>query len=180
MRQRRPMMVRCSAPPRQSAASSWPMPLHCQAHPAPQRALTAVGFELTPLRNGALSHRLRPLGQSVLRGSSLTTPSLQVQTRTAVLGLEGCRRACLILPSSSLAACPQQWPLLVCTVAILAQGTNWAVAPAQAYWLTAPDTLLPAPRVSYICPHQLPRVMAIDSCGVRTHALTEWRLKPPP
>ena len=28
--------------------------------------VTAVGFEPTPLRNGALSHRLRPLGQTVL------------------------------------------------------------------------------------------------------------------
>ena len=28
--------------------------------------MTPVGFEPTPLRNGALSHRLRPLGQSVL------------------------------------------------------------------------------------------------------------------
>ena len=26
------------------------------------RRMTAVGFEPTPLRNGALSHRLRPLG----------------------------------------------------------------------------------------------------------------------
>ena len=33
--------------------------------------MTAVGFEPTPLRNGALSHRLRPLGQTVL-----TTPGL--------------------------------------------------------------------------------------------------------
>ena len=29
-------------------------------------ALTAVEFEPTPLRNGALSHRLRPLGQTVM------------------------------------------------------------------------------------------------------------------
>ena len=29
-------------------------------------SLTAVGFEPTPFRNGALSHRLRPLGQTVL------------------------------------------------------------------------------------------------------------------
>ena len=29
--------------------------------------LTAVGFEPTPFRNGALSHRLRPLGQTVLK-----------------------------------------------------------------------------------------------------------------
>ena len=28
--------------------------------------MTPVGFEPTPFRNGALSHRLRPLGQSVL------------------------------------------------------------------------------------------------------------------
>ena len=28
-------------------------------------AMTPVGFEPTPFRNGALSHRLRPLGQSV-------------------------------------------------------------------------------------------------------------------
>ena len=31
-----------------------------------QREMTAVGFEPTPFRNGALSHRLRPLGQTVL------------------------------------------------------------------------------------------------------------------
>ena len=28
--------------------------------------MTAVGFEPTPFRNGALSHRLRPLGQTVM------------------------------------------------------------------------------------------------------------------
>ena len=30
-------------------------------------AMTAVGFEPTPFRTGALSQRLRPLGQTVLR-----------------------------------------------------------------------------------------------------------------
>ena len=30
-----------------------------------QLEMTAVGFEPTPLRNGALSHRLRPLGHTV-------------------------------------------------------------------------------------------------------------------
>ena len=30
-----------------------------------EKQVTPVGFEPTPLRNGALSHRLRPLGQSV-------------------------------------------------------------------------------------------------------------------
>ena len=36
------------------------------AHELLTQHLTAVGFEPTPLRNGALSHRLRPLGQTVL------------------------------------------------------------------------------------------------------------------
>ena len=31
-----------------------------------QQRLTAVGFEPTPLRTGALSQRLRPLGQTVM------------------------------------------------------------------------------------------------------------------
>ena len=35
--------------------------------------MTAVGFEPTPLRNGALSHRLRPLGQTVLVSEELAT-----------------------------------------------------------------------------------------------------------
>lgn len=36
-----------------------------------QATMTAVGFEPTPFRNGALSHRLRPLGQTVLRIDAL-------------------------------------------------------------------------------------------------------------
>ena len=40
---------------------------HWHSHPACQNKVTAVGFEPTPLRNGALSHRLRPLGQTVLK-----------------------------------------------------------------------------------------------------------------
>ena len=37
--------------------------------------MTPVGFEPTPFRNGALSHRLRPLGQSVL-GDDLDSHSI--------------------------------------------------------------------------------------------------------
>ena len=37
--------------------------------------MTPVGFEPTPFRNGALSHRLRPLGQSVL-GNDLDSHSI--------------------------------------------------------------------------------------------------------
>ena len=37
--------------------------------------VTPVGFEPTPFRNGALSHRLRPLGQSVL-GDDLDSHSI--------------------------------------------------------------------------------------------------------
>ena len=44
---------------------------HTTKHPttsgnASPAKVTPVGFKPTPLRNGALSHRLRPLGQSVL------------------------------------------------------------------------------------------------------------------
>ena len=28
--------------------------------------------------------------------------------------------------------------------------------------------------------HGMPKIIANDSCGVRTHALSEWRLEPPP
>ena len=37
----------------------------------------ALGFEPTPLRNGALSHRLRPLGQTVLEGSNAHAASFE-------------------------------------------------------------------------------------------------------
>ena len=46
-----------------------------KANEASQRELAkvaAVGFEPTPFRNGALSHRLRPLGQTVLLGLEVT------------------------------------------------------------------------------------------------------------
>ena len=38
------------------------------------KQMTAVGFEPTPLRNGALSHRLRPLGQTVLMARETRCP----------------------------------------------------------------------------------------------------------
>ena len=41
----------------------WPYAV-CAVHTMAQ--LTAVGFEPTPLRTGALSQRLRPLGQTVM------------------------------------------------------------------------------------------------------------------
>ena len=41
--------------------------------------VTAVGFEPTPFRNGALSHRLRPLGQTVLGDVQDSQAGLGVQ-----------------------------------------------------------------------------------------------------
>ena len=60
---------------------------HTTKHPttsgnASPAKVTPVGFEPTPLRNGALSHCLRPLGQSVLG----TTFWQQNSCYTAVLG----------------------------------------------------------------------------------------------
>ena len=52
--------------------------------------VTPVGFEPTPFRNGALSHRLRPLGQSVSvnKMTSLTynTPIASSQPQAARVG----------------------------------------------------------------------------------------------
>ena len=60
---------------------------HTTKHPttsgnASPAKVTPVGFEPTPLRNGTLSHRLRPLGQSVL-GSTFWP---QDSCYTALLG----------------------------------------------------------------------------------------------
>jgi len=41
-------------------------PAWCRLQTIVDLHVTAVGLEPTPLRNGALSHRLRPLGQTVL------------------------------------------------------------------------------------------------------------------
>ena len=54
-----------------------------RAHSFPVCKVTPVGFEPTPLRNGALSHCLRPLGQSVLG----TTFWRQVSSYEAVLAI---------------------------------------------------------------------------------------------
>ena len=73
---------------------------------------------------------------------------------------------------------------VIVTVAILAQGAHWAVVPAQAYAGTV-RTATQAER-SQLLAHGCALADAscaskvIDSCGVRTHALTEWRLEPPP
>ena len=46
----------------------WKSMCRCLARSMPMfKEMTAVGLEPTPLRTGALSQRLRPLGQTVLR-----------------------------------------------------------------------------------------------------------------
>ena len=49
-----------------------------RAHARQSRKVTAVGFEPTPLRTGAWSQRLRPLGQTVLGVSLAKSSSLTV------------------------------------------------------------------------------------------------------
>ena len=51
------------------AMSHWVMDLAPVLGGAQPHKVTAVGFEPTPLRTGALSQRLRPLGQTVLLDS---------------------------------------------------------------------------------------------------------------
>ena len=43
---------------------------------AQTQKVTAVGFEPTPFRSGALSHRLRPLGQTVMTGNASRSHSI--------------------------------------------------------------------------------------------------------
>ena len=70
------------------------------------------------------------------------------------------------------------------TVAILAQGTHWALAPAQAY--DGPVLTTTQAERSQLLVYAFALAGAscasksIDSCEVRAHALTEWRLEPPP
>ena len=52
--------------------------------------VTPVGFEPTPFRNGALSHRLRPLGQSVLPWSG--PPAICQSGRLLRYALRGQKR----------------------------------------------------------------------------------------
>ena len=50
--------------------------------------MTPVGFEPTPLRNGALSHRLRPLGQSVLVYNLISCTKHNLAQLGSQLGLQ--------------------------------------------------------------------------------------------
>ena len=57
-----------SRTPHKTLGCLWQLQKQLEVYIAPVEGwrMTPVGFEPTPLRNGALSHRLRPLGQSVL------------------------------------------------------------------------------------------------------------------
>ena len=56
---------------------------HTQTQTSYFTYMTPVGFEPTPLRTGALSQRLRPLGKSVLEDVSIAiTKYLPIQTAT--------------------------------------------------------------------------------------------------
>ena len=56
---------------------------HTQTQTSYFTTMTHVGFEPTPLRTGALSQRLRPLGQSILEDVSIAiTKYLPIQTAT--------------------------------------------------------------------------------------------------
>ena len=152
-----------------------------------------MGFEPTTLRNGALSHRLRPLGQSVLG----TTFWQQNSCYTAVLGdlphksrylwarrrtpisqrarpriTATIREGCLLEGSSVL---PELRPsvlsfrrgLLCC--GRKNDGANEGHCAAAETFTTR---------------HTYSQWNVIfwerDACGVRARALTEWRLEPPP
>ena len=139
--------------------------------------LTAVGFEPTPFRNGALSHRLRPLGQTVLvEWFKQVGP-----TRNHVLVVQG---GCGV---------PHTWAATRAARPRCGRtpGGRWfppCPTPAR-----TPPTRAPGPHPHGTCKQcvwPVPRAHTLgagarsvqphDSCGVRTHALSEWRLEPPP
>ena len=76
--------------------------------------MTAVGFEPTPLRTGAWSQRLRPLGQTVMtyRHDSLAV-CVQISVPPRLPSLSPRRAAPVILPPAPflIASC-SQFPLV--------------------------------------------------------------------
>ena len=107
----------------------------CRAHTHSGRAhalcshMTAVGFEPTPFRNGALSHRLRPLGQTVLKlypsASNFNKENMSKIRDSHRTWVANAEWRCAITYHS--------------TVAILAQGTFWAVAHAAGLFSPCAD-----------------------------------------
>ena len=161
--------------------------------------MTPVGFEPTPFRIGALSHRLRALGQSVLICDQILTwmsaipIDYVISTHTKnILDFSG-QAPTRLRPwpvwLSLLQHKLQPYLTLVDAVwlqprpkvpsdlaASLVPVMPWS---AQCRWPIRQPNMFSAMTVMLSGCKQLPGGIN-DTCGVRAHALSDWRLEPPP
>ena len=130
--------------------------------------LTPVGFEPTPLRNGALSHRLRPLGQSV-SGCIILERNRKISCSHHVH-----HTGILRVVRAQLCNCVTDKGFQSSRAHLCCPSSNlWLVRVSGCVMMTVEGQI---GLVGRRAPWKLRR----DACGVRAHALTEWRLEPPP
>ena len=151
--------------PWQHIAHAWHTCAHrtySESQRKPLPGVTAVGFEPTPFRNGALSHRFRPLGQTVLAGAKTDSTSgrhARTQRAPCVLTVryprDTSRREAPHMSVVCAHTFSAHFGLRKCSMPILRQHTA-TVCGVRTSTTTA---------------------CANDSCGVRTHALSGWRLE---
>ena len=144
--------------------------------PTQQLDMTAVGFEPTPLRNGALSHRLRPLGHTALSPSG----QLGAQVRIRLLFYAGRNKRWVIPPVFSQfqatawePACGRQdkgADTIEPHIFSLTLSPNWAI-PALPN-LAARHI---APHMHHPSPAPLEHIVAIDVARARFPADALWR-----
>ena len=132
---------------------------------------TAVGFEPTPLQTGTLSQRLRPLGRIVMLQIHLMQGvNLETQCLAALQGAAKSRS--LRLQESGQASRRHVFPEMYAALHYVRECSMLAGAIRHRTALHLVTTLRMLPWAQ----HGIPS----NSCGVRTHALTDWRLKPAP
>ena len=149
--------------------------------------LTPVGFEPTPLRNGALSHRLRLHGQSVhehclshRQRQSMTftqwVVSAAVENTCGDRARARARRHCEARPGTTRPNQPKEMQV----VSISARGGGHYASVVITLGPRGTDAHLHSTVGEHLSNGPATVQHAIDACGLRAHALTEWRLEPPP
>lgn len=100
--------------------------------------MTAVGFEPTPLRNGALSHRLRPLGQTVLVHTGATEHTDDHQETTKVAWLQPCRHACQAMRMPGVEPGAQAWEACMLPLHYMRMSTHAGHDSSPLSWAARP------------------------------------------
>ena len=95
------------------------MAMQCAAMRSNKKEMTAVGFEPTPLRTGALSQRLRPLGQIVryrYSASAIPLPFWLIFFCRVLLQIISPRWFCIPLRKARLAQSVERQPFKLVVV----------------------------------------------------------------